>query len=325
MTTMTKRERLEAAIVGEPVDRPPISLWRHWPGDDQRADDLAWATLNFQQRYDFDFIKITPSSNYCLAGYGQESTWLSNEEGTRAWGRRLIQTPEDWLKLKPLDPREGLLGEVTQAVFAIGKGAPDVPFIPTIFNPLAQAKNLAGDALIPHLRLYPDAVKTGLDTLAESILRFIEAVKPSGMAGVFLAMQHASVTKLTEAEYKTFGVPYDLQILEAAGGWFNLLHLHGSDVMFDLAASYPAQAINWHDLETPPTLAEGKTRFGGAVCGGIKQWETMVRGTPQAVKAEVKAAIAATGGRRLIIGTGCVTPITAPTSNIKAARQAVEE
>jgi len=28
---------------------------------------------------------------------------------------------------------------------------------------------------------------------------------------------------------------------------------------------------------------------------------------------------------RLIIGTGCVTPITAPTANIRAARQAVEE
>lgn len=321
---MSKRDRLQAAVSGNPVDRPPVALWRHWPSDDQRADDLVWATLTFQKQYDFDFIKISPASNYCLADYGQTSTWLGNEEGTRVWGNRFIQRPDDWLALKPLDPRKGLLGEITGAVFAVGKNAGDTPFIPTIFNPLAQAKNLAGEALIPHLRLYPDAVKAGLDTLAESILRFIEAVKPAGLAGVFLAMQHASVTKLTEAEYRAFGVPYDLRILEAAGGWFNLLHLHGADVMFDLASGYPAQAINWHDQETPPSLAEGQARFGGAVCSGLRQWETMVRGTPESVRAEVKAAIAATGGRRLIIGTGCVTPITAPASHLRAAREAVE-
>lgn len=321
---MSKRARLEAAITGRPVDRPPVALWRHWPSDDQRADDLVWATLTFQKRYDFDFIKISPSSNYCLADYGQTSTWLGNEEGTRVWGARLIQRPEDWLTLKPLDPHQGLLGEITRAVFAVGKEMPDTPFIPTIFNPLAQAKNLAGEALLSHVRLYPDAVKAGLDTLAESILRFIEAVKLAGIAGVFLAMQHASVAKLTEAEYRAFGVPYDLRILEAAGGWFNLLHLHGADVMFDLAASYPAQAINWHDLETPPSLAEGQARFGGAVCGGLRQWETMVRGTPETVRAEVRAAIEATGGQRLIIGTGCVTPITAPASHLRAVREAVE-
>ncbi|RMF02047.1 MAG: hypothetical protein D6768_09200 [Chloroflexi bacterium] len=61
-----------------------------------------------------------------------------------------------------------------------------------------------------------------------------------------------------------------------------------------------------------------------ALCGGLRQGETMVRGTPETVAAEAQAAIQATGGRRLILGTGCVTPITAPTCNILAARKAVE-
>jgi uroporphyrinogen decarboxylase len=325
MEAMTKQDRLKAAISGAAVDRPPIALWRHWPSDDQRADDLAWTTLNFQKQYDFDFIKIGPSSNYCLAGYGQTSQWLSNDEGTRVWGERIIQTPEDWLKLKPLDPNQGIMGEVAKAVHAVGQSASNVPFIPTIFNPLAQAKNLAGDNLLPHLRLYPEAVKTGLATITESTLRFIEVVKPSGMAGIFLALQHATYNLLTEAEYKTFGLENDLRLLEATGGWFNVLHLHGVNVMFDLVATYPVQVINWHDQETPPSLVEGQARFAGAVCGGLRQWETMVRGTPEAVRAEVKKALAETGGKRFIVGTGCVTPITAPTSHIRAARQAVEE
>ena len=78
-------------------------------------------------------------------------------------------------------------------------------------------------------------------------------------------------------------------VLEATtGGWFNLLHLHGSDVMFDLLADYPVQAVNWHDRETPPTLQKALERFPGAVCGGLRQWETMVRGDPAAVRAEAE-------------------------------------
>ena len=38
---MNKRERLEAAIAGQSVDRVPVALWRHFPGDDQDPSDLA--------------------------------------------------------------------------------------------------------------------------------------------------------------------------------------------------------------------------------------------------------------------------------------------
>ena len=59
---MNKRERLEAAIAGQSVDRVPVALWRHFPGDDQDPSDLAAATIAFQRRWDFDFVKVTPAS-----------------------------------------------------------------------------------------------------------------------------------------------------------------------------------------------------------------------------------------------------------------------
>lgn len=326
MPKMSKRERLEAAFAGAPVDRPPVALWRHWPVDDQSGQELARASLVFQHTFDFDFIKVTPSSNYSVDGYGSLSTWEGNQEGTRAKGPAVITTPDGWLKLKPLEPGQGLLAQVLQANHIIGQAVKEeTPFIQTIFNPLSQAKNLAGDRLLSDLRLYPEAVKTGLATLTESILRFIDALKATGCAGIFLAVQHASYNLLTEAEYREFGVPFDRQILEATTGmWFNLIHLHGTNVMFDLIGSYPGQAINWHDVETPPSLAEAASRTNMALCGGLRQWETMVRGTPDTVAAEAKIALEATAGRRFILGTGCVTPITAPTGNILAARKAVE-
>jgi uroporphyrinogen decarboxylase len=300
MSGMSKRERLEATVAGEPVDRVAVALWRHWPGDDQRAEDLARSTLDFQRLFDFDFIKVTPSSNYCLAGWGAETRWVGNQEGTREWGSRVIQGPEDWTQLQVQDPYSGLLGQIRRALAIIGdEVGEEVPFIQTIFNPLAQARNLAGERLLNDLRQHP---------------------------GVFLALQHATYGLLTEAEYQEFGRPFDLRILEATEGlWFNLLHLHGKDVMFDLVADYPVQAINWHDQETPPSLGEALDRFPGALVGGLRQWETMLSGTPDWVRAEAQAAIEETGGRRLVVGTGCVTPITSPLGNIRAARESVED
>jgi len=94
--------------------------------------------------------------------------------------------------------------------------------------------------------------------------------------------------------------------------------------MFDLLADYPVQVVNRHDRETPPSLAEALDRFPGALCGGIRRWETMLQGDPAEVHAQLADAIAQTGGLRLIVGTGCVTPITSPTANIRGAREAVE-
>ena len=61
---MNKRERLEATIAGQQTDQIPVALWRHFPGDDQAPASLAAATIAFQQRWDFDFVKVTPASSF---------------------------------------------------------------------------------------------------------------------------------------------------------------------------------------------------------------------------------------------------------------------
>ena len=324
---MDKYERLHATLSGESVDRVAVALWRHFPVDDQRPEDLAVATLEFQQLYDFDLVKVTPASSFCLKDWGAEDEWRGNPEGTRDYTRRVVTGPEGWARLKPLDPEAGRLGAQLRALGLIRDGLGGrTPFIQTVFSPLSQARNLVGAENLPvHLRQYPGELKAALGVITGTTLRFVEAAKRQGIDGIFYAAQLATTRIFSEAEYREFGEPYDRQILQAAGGlWLNLAHLHGSDVMFDLVASYGTAVINWHDQETPPTLAQGLQRFKGAVCGGLRQWETMVRGTPDQVRAEAQAAIAQTGGRRLILGTGCVTPTTAPRANLRAARSVVE-
>ncbi len=324
---MQKRTRLERTFAGEQVDRPPVALWRHWPGDDQRPTDFAAATIGFQRQFDWDFVKVTPSSDYCLRDWGTQTVWEGNNEGTRRYVHHPIERPEQWRELRPLDPRQGSLGQVLEALRLIRQGlGPDVPILHTIFSPIAQAKNLAGPRFLVHLRLYPDALHEGLATITESTCRFVEALQDVGVDGIFYAVQWADAEHLSREEYRTFGRPYDLRILDVASAyWFNLLHIHGTHIYFDDFVDYPVQVVNWHDRETAPTLAEGQRRFPGAVAGGIRRTESLLRGTPDDVRAEARDAIRQTGGRRFILATGCVTPITAPLHNLRAVRAAVEE
>lgn len=325
---LTHRERLETILNGDPPDRPAIALWHHFPVDDQNPLSLAKATESFQKRFDFDLIKVMPASSYCLKDWGANDVWRGNPEGTRDYIERVIQHPDDWERLTILDPNKGHLGQQLQCLDLLSETFTDhTPILQTIFNPLSQAKNLVGPkTLLEHLRLYPDALHRGLARIQETTLRYIEASKQHGISGIFYAIQHASFLEMTEQEYKEFGVAYDLPLLNAADDlWANMAHIHGDAIMFDLIADYPVQILNWHDRETSPSLAEGLKRFPGTVCGGISRVEGFVQGNPKTIREEALKAIEQTEGKRLILGTGCVLPLTTPYGNIMAARNVVEE
>jgi uroporphyrinogen decarboxylase len=292
--------------------------------DDQYPDRLASAIVNFQKSYEFDVVKVTPASSFCIKDWGVEDEWRGNSEGTREYNQRVILSSDDWYKLSPLDPYKGALGaQLTCLKMVCDELGPNVPVLQTIFNPLAQAKNLVGgDKLLVHIRQYPEAVEAGLKTIAESTSRFIEAAGHIGIAGIFYAIQHASYQLLSNEEYKRFGCSYDLELLNAAADkWLNMLHLHGENIMFQLFTDYPVPVINWHDRETFPDLKDGQKLYSGVVCGGLQRLRTMELGNPEHVRSEARDAILATNNQRFILGTGCVLSIITPRANILAALQ----
>ncbi len=321
---ITHRERIQACIAGELPDRLPVALWRHFPVDDQTPDGLAAATLQFQRTYDFDLVKVTPSSSFCLRDWGIEDEWQGNPEGTRAYTQRVIHDPRNWESLPVLDPVSAphLSGQLACLRFIRADLGPETPMLQTVFSPLAQARNLAGaDVLLAHLRLYPEAVMKGLETIAVTTRRFVEASVETGIDGIFYAIQHAQAQLLSLDEYRTFGVSLDKRILEPTHDlWCNMLHLHGHNVQFSLLSEYDFQIVNWHDRETPPTLSEAEKTFRGVRCGGLRQ-DTLVYRDPTEVQKEAADALAQTGGRRFLLSTGCVVPILAPHGNYKAVAQ----
>jgi uroporphyrinogen decarboxylase len=312
--------------LGQEIDRPPVALWRHFPVDDQAAESLAEAHLSFQTLYDFDLVKVSPASSYSVRDWGAEDKWEGNPEGTRTYTRRVIREPGDWERLDVLEPTAPALACQLDCLRLIRRQLDEgTPVLQTVFNPLSQAKHLAGDkTLMEHLRTAPEAVRKGLEIITETTRAFIQAAAAVGIDGIFYAIQHAQAQVLPREQFVRLSREPDLLLLRSARNlWCNLVHLHGEGTYFDAVADYPAQIINWHDRDSGPSLTEAGKVWRNALCGGLSR-HTLVYGNAEDVERETAEAFASPDRRRIILSTGCVVPIIAPHGNILAARRAVE-
>lgn len=324
---MKKRERIHAAIQKEPVDRPPIALWRHFPKDDLDSEAFARRVVEFQEKFDFDFVKVTPAAGYMDEMYGAQMRAADNREGTRVHVTRAVNDWRDWAKIETMDRSNPVFQrEVASLKLIAERLGHEAPILQTIFSPLSAARNLAGDQLILQLREHPAETHQAIERLAKTILNFALCSIEAGADAIFFATQVATRDFMTPEESRGFGQAYNLTLLQELRGKvdFILLHAHGENIFFDHLSKYPVQIMNWHDRKTWPSLAEGKRLFSGAVAGGIEEWEVLAGGTGEQIQAQIREAIRQTGGTGLIVAPGCVIPIDTPEENIRAAREAVE-
>ena len=113
---MTLWERVRATLTGGDIDRPPISMWRHFPSQESTAQGLADAMIGFQNEYDWDFVKINPRASYHGEDWGLKlrfgESGLVGQE-TVDWP---VKSPGGWSRIERLDPTVGALGEQLRAV-----------------------------------------------------------------------------------------------------------------------------------------------------------------------------------------------------------------
>lgn len=326
MAEMSRWERVEAALAGEIVDRPPVSLWRHFPERDQTAEALADATLAWQEQYDNDFIKFMPPGDYATIDWGLTSAYQGSDSGTRETTHYPITTADDWRRIAPIAADQGMYRAVIESArLANERLGGAVPLLQTIFSPLTIAMKLSNGRVLDHLRERPDVVHEALAAMTTVTQAMITATLERGASGIFFATQCATTDLMTVPEYEEFGARYDRQALAAAGASrFTMLHIHGEQIMFDALMTYPVHAINWHDRRTTPALAEGARRSGKCAIGGIHEHDIATM-TPDEAAAQARDAVAATGGRHMMVGPGCVIPITTPPATIAAVIRAVRD
>src|SRR6266568_210108 len=144
LSKMTKLQRMDAALRNQPVDRPPVSLWRHFYDCERTAEDLAGAMLAFHKKYDWDWMKVNPRASYHVEGWGVKTDYGSGGPMDKPTVVEYpVHTTADWAKLRPLSSSEGALDEQIEAIERINEAlGGETYFIETIFNPLSIASDL---------------------------------------------------------------------------------------------------------------------------------------------------------------------------------------
>ncbi len=327
MGKMTKRERVEAALNFKEVDRLPISIWFHLPEVDQDPVSLAAATISVNKKYDFDFIKMMPFGNYGAQDYGLSVRFYCTKTQPAKEIEFCIKDAKDWTNIEPLPAYYGTYGKQVQFSQQLQKqlNGEDIPYIQTIFSPLTIAKKLAGPRIYKDIKENPKYVHQALKAITETTRNFCKANIEAGVAGFFFASQCASYTLMSELEYDEFGMKYDLDVFNSFENntYFNVIHIHGDNTMFEKLTKYPGNCINWHDRWASPNLEEARSITSKCLLGGINEKEFVVA-DQEKVYSHIKEAVDMAGEKGYMVGPGCVAKLATPESNFYAARKAIE-
>jgi len=346
MEQMSKKERLMAAVKGDPVDRIPVSFFGHNHTVERTPETALEAMIEQDRKYDWDVMKVQMRATYYAEAWGNTYKWMGPKIGPEVQDH-VVKQASDFRKLKKVDVSRGVFADhvgIAKKIGEVLKGR--TPYVQTVFNPIGVADMLAGTHLYdlhrqdyqnprigPLKRLMeenPEAVHEGLSLISQTLADYArEAVQRGGALGIFISTwRWAMKDVLTEEQYETFGKPYDLAVINGAiqaGSTFNVLHIcRDPMISFDTFADYPVDAINYTaTCPGNPSLREVKSRWKKAFWGGIDHTQTLLHGPADAIDREVQEVITETGGKRLIVGPGCAIPIEIPAAHLLAVKSAI--
>ena len=311
---MTGRERVKAAIAMGVADRPPVGAWGHTYREEWSPESLAAITVERARQFEWDFVKFQPRASSFAEAFGS----VYKPAGHRLKGPVLVSPAvpdlESWRNVRLVNPK--VFDDQVKAIGMVARElGPDVPVIQTVFSPITVGGYLVGKSqsrVVRELRKHPELVRPALERIADALVDFSRRSVEAGAAGIFYAISgYAGRGVMPESVYRELVLPYDVSVLSRlpAEAWFNVVHLCGSNLNFELAREMPAQVVSWsiHN-QGNPSLGEGRDIAGRAVMGGLSQRATLVYGPPAKIHAEAEHAVEETGGRGLLLAPGCSVP-----------------
>jgi uroporphyrinogen decarboxylase len=276
---LSRKERVDRALEGRDVDRPPFSFWHHFGL--KTAEDHARATLDFHHRYRTDIVKVMSDFPYPRpAGKWFELKVESNPFPAQIRALELI--------------RNGLDGQTY--------------FVETLFNPFNVAEKLSSPEEVRRLKSEkPQALLDALDAITQSEIHHARRAIESGAAGILLAVANANETAMSRDDYVRFSAPFDRRILEAVrAARLNILHLHTDRNQLPVFRDFPAPVINYSLHVTGIPISDVRRDFSMAIMGGID--EVNYRKLQKAeIEAQWKSAAAA-AGPKFLLSPGCSVP-----------------
>src|SRR5271165_2082195 len=234
--TLAAKERVDRAVAGKDVDRPPFSAWHHFLLEKQPPEQFAKATIDFHNQVGTDLIKVMSDFPY--------------PKPSGAWYELQVES-------NPFPSQIEALKLIDQAV-----GRSNY-FLETIFNPWTVAEKLSSKDEVLRLKAeQPQKLLDALEVIAKSEANHARKATASGAHGIFLAIANANDGIQTQEDYAKFSEPFDKLVLEAvSGAKLNTLHLHGDHVYLSwFTKGWAATAINYsaHGTGVPISKLRGE-------------------------------------------------------------------
>lgn len=329
---MNKIERLDTVIKGNRPDRAPVSFWYHFSEECAAGKAAVEAHVRHMETYDLDFLKIMDDNRYPRLG-------LRNG---------VISEIDDLEQLPELQGDEDSFARQLELISALAtRFRGQFRMITTIFNSWSTLRSMILPASGKHgppvlgqsddprdhtmsrfLLEAPDALSCALDTITQSLSKFVRNCLEAGADGIFFSVRDDWVDRPENkpGSYYRLVQPGDLRILKSAGsGSFNMLHVCGQIMDFKRFGNYPVDAVNWADRCAGPSIASVSAWLRPAICGGLDNLGTMKDGSPVDCEREAVDAMRQAGDRPIILAPGCTfDATTVPEENLRAIRRIVE-
>lgn len=297
--TLSHKERVDRALAGEKLDRPPFTFYHHYnrpTAAQEAADHLA-----FHRAYRTDIVKVMNDFSYPASKTAH------------------------WYDLKPLDSPYPRQLETLKLVRDGLKG--DAYFIDTLYGPYmtamlmfvaqpefakypqAEGEKRVIPAIAAFQRQHPDQWHAALDAITQSTINHIHRSREIGSSGALVSLYNTASAYGTVEEYNRYSRPYDKRVLAALSGTkLTILHLHNLDRPYlGQFTGFNAPVLQYSVKESGIPIAEARKLYPHTVlAAGVDEIDFRKLTTAE-MRSQWESARAAAGPRYIAM-PGCSVP-----------------
>jgi hypothetical protein len=298
-TSLSHKERVDRALGGKDVDRPPFTFYHHYKRPTAQLE--AQDHLDFHRTYHTDIVKVMNDFDYPKSTTG------------------------NWWELKPLDSP---YPEQLKTLEIIRNGLNgDAYFIDTLYGPYMTAMILfqsqpkyadlpkseeVQDKSIHDLHefqvTHPDQWHNAIDAITRSTENHIRRLKNIGAAGALVSVFNAESKFGPVEDYVRYTRPYDKRIFDAlADSKLTFLHLHYLERPYlSQFTDFPVPVLQYSVKTSGIPITEVRRQYSQAIAGGVDEIDFR-KLTTKEMKSQWRQA-REQAGSKYIATPGCSVP-----------------
>lgn len=335
---MTSRERILAVLSGKQPDTvpifPKIAFSNTIACEGMRVLDymtnpvcMAEACIAAYRAFGWDGVAL--HTDISSEGMALGSVYFRPENAPSELRRCLLERIEDYERVKPPNPQETEpMKTVLRATELVKRQIGGEAYVIAWTNgPLNVASQiLPMEELLVGLLEEPEAAHELLRRCTNVSIAYAKALAAAGADAIAYGHATASSTVISRALYEEFALPYEKQMVAEihACGAKAITHICGNiEPIIDLISQNGSDVIDFDhvcDLTRLMAKAGPEKVFRGNIDPTM-----LALGTPEEIRGAVRALLKQTGGKRLLLGSGCEIALNTPKQNLRAFVEAGRE